>query len=105
MKWSLSAFLLTIASPGISGFMLSSANTHSTSVERSNGNVITKPSELIVSHNSMTMTKRNMASIETETDHDTVTVDLSDGRDYPIYIGANFDDKQGENDDALRDTI
>lgn len=34
-----------------------------------------------------------MASIETDTDYDVVTVDLADGRDYPIYIGADFDDK------------
>ena len=29
-------------------------------------------------------------------DHDVVRVDLDDGRDYPMYIGANFDDKEGE---------
>ncbi len=44
---------------------------------------------------SSSLTRRHMASLETETDHDTVTVDLADGRDYPIYIGANFDDKKG----------
>jgi len=27
-------------------------------------------------------------------DYDLVTVDLNDGRDYPIYIGANFDEKE-----------
>ena len=36
-----------------------------------------------------------MASVETETDYDVVTVDLADGRDYPIYIGADFDDNKG----------
>ena len=30
-----------------------------------------------------------------ESDHEVVTVDLDGGRDYPIYIGANFDEKQG----------
>ena len=28
-------------------------------------------------------------------DYDVVRVDLSDDRDYPIYIGADFDDKEG----------
>lgn len=28
-------------------------------------------------------------------DYDTVTVDLADGRDYPIYIGAGFPDEEG----------
>lgn len=41
--------------------------------------------------------KLNSASVDvdTETDHDVVTVDLEDGRDYPIYIGAGFDEKEG----------
>jgi len=33
----------------------------------------------------------------TETDYDVVKVDLADGRDYPIYIGAGFSDEEGEN--------
>ena len=41
--------------------------------------------------------KLNSASVnvDTETDHDVVKVDLEDGRDYPIYIGAGFDEKEG----------
>jgi len=36
-----------------------------------------------------------MATVDTtDTEYDVVTVDLSDGRDYPIYIGAEFDEKQ-----------
>jgi hypothetical protein len=31
----------------------------------------------------------------TSTDYDIVKVDLSDGRDYPIYIGAGFSDEEG----------
>ena len=31
----------------------------------------------------------------TESNFDTVTVDLADGRDYPIYIGAKFSDEEG----------
>ena len=79
--------------------MVSQANTHSRSEGR-NSNEIVGRSELIVTHKSMAMNGRMMASLETETDHDTVTVDLSDGRDYPIYIGANFDDNEGENNDT-----
>jgi hypothetical protein len=29
-------------------------------------------------------------------DYETVKVDLSDGRDYPIYIGAGFSETEGE---------
>jgi hypothetical protein len=28
--------------------------------------------------------------------YDVVKVDLDDGRDYPIYIGAEFDEAEGE---------
>ena len=34
-------------------------------------------------------------SSSTVTDYDIVKVDLSDGRDYPIYIGAGFSDEEG----------
>jgi hypothetical protein len=36
-----------------------------------------------------------LASSATKTDYDVVKVDLSDGRDYPIYIGAGFTDEEG----------
>lgn len=36
------------------------------------------------------------SSTSSATDYDTVKVDLSDGRDYPIYIGAGFSDQEGE---------
>jgi 3-dehydroquinate synthase len=37
-----------------------------------------------------------MSAVETQTDstYDVVTVDLSDGRDYPIFIGDGFDDEE-----------
>jgi len=39
--------------------------------------------------------KRDMvASIDAKTEHDVVRVDLSDGRDYPIYIGSHFDNEE-----------
>lgn len=37
----------------------------------------------------------NFRSSSTATDYDIVKVDLSDGRDYPIYIGAGFSDEEG----------
>ena len=38
-----------------------------------------------------------------ETDaYDVVKVDLDDGRDYPIYIGAEFDEAEGEQGLSLR---
>lgn len=37
-----------------------------------------------------------LSSTSAATDYDTVKVDLSDGRDYPIYIGAGFSDEEGE---------
>lgn len=33
-------------------------------------------------------------SAPADTDYDVVKVDLSDGRDYPIYIGDGFDDEE-----------
>ena len=45
--------------------------------------------------NKISPSSMKMASVETETDYDVVTVDLADGRDYPIYIGADFDDNKG----------
>jgi hypothetical protein len=32
----------------------------------------------------------------TATDYDIVNVELADGRDYPIYIGAGFSDEEGQ---------
>lgn len=42
------------------------------------------------------MTELGMSAVETQADsaYDTVRVDLSNGRDYPIYIGDGFDDKE-----------
>ncbi len=105
MKWSLPAVLLSIASPGISGFMVSNAHAHahksntvSGRSSSSSNNVVHANNGPIMSRNDISLTRRSMATVDTETDHDTVTVDLADGRDYPIYIGSNFDDKQGKND-------
>lgn len=41
-----------------------------------------------------------------ETDaYDVVKVDLDDGRDYPIYIGAEFDEAEGEQGLSLRGCV
>ena len=36
------------------------------------------------------------SSTSAATDYEIVKVDLTDGRDYPIYIGAGFSDEEGE---------
>lgn len=33
---------------------------------------------------------------ESRENYDIVKVDLSDGRDYPIYIGTGYEDREGE---------
>ena len=33
---------------------------------------------------------------ESKENYDIVKVDLSDGRDYPIYIGTGYQDQEGE---------
>lgn len=37
--------------------------------------------------------------------YDVVKVDLDDGRDYPIYIGAEFDEAEGEQGLSLRGCV
>lgn len=46
-------------------------------------------------HTGSNPSRTRLASSATTTDYDVVKVDLSDGRDYPIYIGAGFTDEQG----------
>lgn len=36
-----------------------------------------------------------LASTTETTEYDVVKVDLADGRDYPIYIGAGFSEEEG----------
>lgn len=38
----------------------------------------------------------SQTSTSTATDYEIVKVDLADGRDYPIYIGAGFSEEQGK---------
>ena len=50
-----------------------------------------------VPNKSKSLQRLDMATeVDTETDvnYDTVTVDLTDGRDYPIYIGTGYSDEQ-----------
>jgi 3-dehydroquinate synthase len=37
-----------------------------------------------------------MASTAEATEYDIVKVDLADGRDYPIYIGAGYSEEEGK---------
>ena len=99
MKWSISAILFCITATGTSGFMSQQAQQAMT---RGSDTFSSKNS--IIASTTFISTRRNMASVDvdvdtendTETSHDVVKVDLSDGRDYPIYIGAEFDDKKGK---------
>jgi 3-dehydroquinate synthase len=43
---------------------------------------------------SSTTTLAAVSSVDTENNYDVVKVDLSDGRDYPIYIGTSYSDEQ-----------
>jgi len=38
-----------------------------------------------------------LSSVSTKTNYDVVKVDLADGRDYPIYIGSKFSEKEAGN--------
>lgn len=42
----------------------------------------------------LSLSSLQMSTSSTKTDYDVVKVDLSDGRDYPIYIGAGFSDEE-----------
>ena len=41
-------------------------------------------------------------AVTTDNYFDTVSVDLADGRDYPIYIGTGFPDEDGESHENFR---
>jgi hypothetical protein len=101
MKWSIPAILFCISTTGTSGFMSQATKSGSSIRNLSNSNERTLTTSS-ASTTSASRTIRSMATVdaeaETATHHDVVKVDLSDGRDYPIYIGAEFDDKKGTND-------
>ena len=99
MKWSIPAIIFCISTARTSGFM--SQETRSNIQTVSSGIVSKNKGILTNLSNKISPSSLKMASIETDTDHDVVTVDLAGGRDYPIYIGADFDDKTGNSNDHL----
>mmetsp|Transcript_2142 Transcript_2142/g.2908 ORF Transcript_2142/g.2908 Transcript_2142/m.2908 type:complete len:434 (+) Transcript_2142:109-1410(+) len=85
MKWIISAVASCALLTGPSNAFVSQAAKFSSIHQCSEMNNLKSPAFV---------SKREMSTFISETDLDTVTVDLSDGRDYPIYIGADFDDKE-----------
>eukprot|EP00560_Eucampia_antarctica_P009080 CAMPEP_0197827484 /NCGR_PEP_ID=MMETSP1437-20131217/4228_1 /TAXON_ID=49252 ORGANISM="Eucampia antarctica, Strain CCMP1452" /NCGR_SAMPLE_ID=MMETSP1437 /ASSEMBLY_ACC=CAM_ASM_001096 /LENGTH=455 /DNA_ID=CAMNT_0043428317 /DNA_START=95 /DNA_END=1462 /DNA_ORIENTATION=- len=102
MKWSIAASVLASFAVTNSSAFVSKSNsrTHNMKNSMNTNNDHSKARNLAFfnpSGDSATRTK--MATVEepavlTESHYDVVTVDLSNGRDYPIYIGANFDEKE-----------
>jgi 3-dehydroquinate synthase len=52
------------------------------------------PTMMAWSFSTLCMSSGSSSSINTETNYDVVKVDLSNGRDYPIYIGTSYSDEQ-----------
>ena len=95
MMWTKTAILAIFLTES-SAFMTQARRNH---VQLGSSDIISSRSRLVddMQKFSSSTPIRNMATVETtDIEHDVVTVDLSDGRDYPIYIGAEFDDKQGK---------
>jgi len=51
---------------------------------------------------SFSMQSSTAMGVVSGTDYDVVKVDLADGRDYPIYIGAGYSDEEGRELCSLR---
>lgn len=99
MKWSIATSVLaSFALTNSSAFVAQSRN----SGIQSNNLVNSKSRNLaFLKLSDGSVTRTNMATVEepavATSDYDVVKVDLTDGRDYPIYIGDSFDeDKAGE---------
>ena len=92
MKCNVAALLSLLAVSSSSAFVtkavISSVNRASTSCAGRNNVAFVRTNEAVSS------SPLAMATVETNTDYDIVKVDLSDGRDYPIYIGDGFDDAE-----------
>lgn len=94
MKYSIGAFFYLVAISTSSAFVTNPATATSSTNSISTCNApFTKSS---VAGTYSPMTELGMSAVETQADsaYDTVRVDLSNGRDYPIYIGDGFDDKE-----------
>lgn len=90
MKWTIAATILASISS-------TSAFVSSNALQRSTSSLTTADGAgLAFVKDTVRSTRRDMVSVSTDVDYDVVKVDLSDGRDYPIYIGANFEEEEGE---------
>jgi 3-dehydroquinate synthase len=88
MKWSIAASVLaSVAFVGSCSAFAPTINKHVT-LENYKQQVTMSVFE--------SSTRREMATVEEPSvlNYDVVKVDLEDGRDYPIYIGAEFDEKK-----------
>jgi len=94
MKYSIGAFFYLVAISTSSAFVTNPATATSSTNSISTCNAPFAKSSVTETY-SLT-TELGMSAVETQADsaYDTVRVDLSDGRDYPIYIGDGFDDKE-----------
>jgi len=94
MKYSIGAFFYLVAISTSSAFVTNPATATSSTNSISTCNAPFAKSSVTETYS--LMTELGMSAVETQADsaYDTVRVDLSDGRDYPIYIGDGFDDKE-----------
>jgi len=102
MKWNITAFLISIVVSQSVAFVVTTRNggspmTSYTKVPYSVAEAAVAPH--VVVRSSKSQMKLDMADAGTtvETMYDTVTVDLEDGRDYPIFIGDEFTDVEAGN--------
>ncbi len=95
MKCNIAAFLSAFAVSQVSAFVTRADISGLPSLMKKSA--VVKPVAALVAPSPSSLTSMKMATVEetgTDTEYDVVKVDLSDGRDYPIYIGAEFDDEE-----------
>lgn len=94
MRYYVAAILSLVALSSSSAFVTNTAKAGATSSKsiQSCNTAFIRPS----ANAQCSTTNLGMSAVETQTDsaYDVVKVDLSDGRDYPIYIGDGFDDEE-----------
>ncbi len=93
MKWSLAAAVLVCNTVvGSSAFI---PQSHA-KLKVFGKHVSSKPDSMaFFNPSSDSLTSSARKATVTESSYDTVKVDLADGRDYPIYIGADFSEEEG----------
>ena len=90
MKWTIAAAILA----SISGTFAFVSSTSSQKSIASLGRT-SRVGPAFLKDTALPTRRELKSSVSTDVDYDIVKVDLADGRDYPIYIGANFDEKEG----------